>query len=266
MYVTKVASEKQSILDNPTLKRQSAHLTLLQRKKASLRPTIDNSSSFARTPNNVTPRATQYEAQPLEGVSATTQTMTGNSGNDSDELLYEGDDEEDGKTTSNDVEMQDASSSPQFSKETIMSNLQMMDTNKQAKAQAILDTLTNNPSISLKGIEGLIIVDGEKSQIKTTPFLYNLQQPTKKLQPIEEYRAILSLLDIPASQVSNTYAKDILNQLRGEQTTRQTEQVPQETSFIEDIDQEGDNNEDGNEEQDNYFTLPRESKGWWSFK
>ena len=38
MYVTKVANEKELILNSPHLKRKTAQLNLLQRQKASLKP------------------------------------------------------------------------------------------------------------------------------------------------------------------------------------------------------------------------------------
>ena len=269
MYVTKVVNEKELILNSPHLKRKTAQLNLLQRQKASLKP----SDGVNLLSINATPQYKESPPPPPQ-LSENNQlinvkTKKEGKSSDSDEFDYEGDDEED---TSKDIEMRD-DSSPETIFTRIIKNLEMMSEAKRKKASVILKTLMNTQNISLQGSDGsTICIDGQETELKIVPFLYNLQQPTKILQPVEEYQAVLSLLQISADQVGNTYAKDIINNIRVGQSTRRrqlTDDEPEEEEDGEGYSRTDDYAERENqeeEEEEAYFTLPRAKKGqWWSF-
>ena len=67
--------------------------------------------------------------------------------------------------------------------------------------------------------------------MKLTNFLYNLQQPTKKID-VQKYSRILSALDIAAHLVYNTHAKKVLDEFYSEaeeeQPTRKQKQQQQQ--------------------------------------
>ena len=263
MYVTKVANEKHSILNNPNLKRKAAHLTLLQRQKANLKPV--NSLSTTKMSSNAIPRATQYEQPEISKPLAISKTEE-RPRSDTDEFEYEGDDEEDsGKT----INIQDESYRKKITAH-VLRSLEMMQKSKLSRASVILETLINTPTVAVQ-LDGTISIDEQRTSLKIVPFLYNLQQPTKVLEPIEDYQAVLSLLEIASGQVGNTYAKSIINNLRGGQKTHQSSNQDLELYDIkleEDEQEEADDDDEEEEEEneDTYFTLPRENKGkWWSF-
>ena len=56
--------------------------------------------------------------------------------------------------------------------------------------------------------------------MKVTNFLYNLQQPTKKID-VQKYSKILSELDIAAHLVYNTHAKKFLDEIYSEEKEEQ---------------------------------------------
>ena len=56
--------------------------------------------------------------------------------------------------------------------------------------------------------------------MKVTNFLYNLQQPTKKID-VQKYSKILSELDIAAHLVNNTHAKKVLDEFYSEEEEEQ---------------------------------------------
>ena len=77
---------------------------------------------------------------------------------------------------------------------------------KQKKAAIILKKIFDSDTVSISEENNVLHIEDEPQGVKVTNFLYNLQQPTKKID-VQKYSKILTELDIAAHLVYNTHAK-----------------------------------------------------------
>ena len=242
MYMSKVSSAKREILENTNIKQKASQLSLLQRKKSALKPVIT-------TKPNTTPRSIQTVKPEIKTIAVNTV------GSDSDEIEYEGDDEENdnyvGKIKEEEKMEVDGE---KLTQKQILQSLSTMDKGKYTKAYEILDIIINTKDITWEGSEGIIYIEDEPTELKIIQFLYNLQQPTKKLDHLDEYDQLITLLGIKSNQIRNTHAKDLINQIPYARTTRQSEREENSNDY-----------EDDEEEEESYHTLPQSKTKWFPF-
>ena len=87
-----------------------------------------------------------------------------------------------------------------------MLELKLMDENKTKRAAIILKKIFVSDTVSISEENNVLHNADEPEGVKVTNFLYNLQQPTKKID-VQKNSKILSELDIAAHLVYNTHAK-----------------------------------------------------------
>ena len=91
-----------------------------------------------------------------------------------------------------------------------------MEKNKFKRSEILLQHIMQSDVISIGGND-VLHINKEPLGVKVSTFLYNLQQTTKKLT-LKKHSEILTALDISPHLVTNTYAKQILENLsEGEQ-------------------------------------------------
>ena len=115
--------------------------------------------------------------------------------------------------------------------DSIMLELKLMDENKTKRAAIILKKIFDSDTVSISVENNVLHIEDEPQGVKVTIFLYNLQQPTKKID-VQNYSKILSELDIAAHLVYNTHAKRVLDEFYSEeeeeQPTRKQKQQQQQ--------------------------------------
>ena len=85
--------------------------------------------------------------------------------------------------------------------ESILSELTSFTKSQLNKAKSILKRISENESVTISP-RGIIILNGESTNVYASAFLHDLQQPRKKVQnPI--YRNILLELHLPSQLVTN---------------------------------------------------------------
>ena len=104
--------------------------------------------------------------------------------------------------------------------DSIMLELKLMDENKTKRAAIILKKNFDSNTVSISEENNVIHIEDEPQGVKVTNFLYNLQQPTKKIN-VQKYSKILSELDIAAHLVYNTHAKKVLDEFYIEEEEEQ---------------------------------------------
>lgn len=92
--------------------------------------------------------------------------------------------------------------------QSIMSQLKVMPKPKSDRAQEIYNKIMQSNSISISE-DNTIQVDNQGTDVDLIQFLYDLQQPTKK---IGKYKDIIERLNVAPSLVMNNEAKRILTQ------------------------------------------------------
>ena len=90
----------------------------------------------------------------------------------------------------------------------------LLEANKLERANIVLKQLFKVESLTLD-VDGYVLIQGKPTLVKIEPFLYDIQQNTKKLEGVF-YPQILKELNLDPSLVSNTYAKQILRSLKSE--------------------------------------------------
>ena len=93
-------------------------------------------------------------------------------------------------------------------KEMVMGSLLTFNEGQKKRSSHIYDKLTENEHLSIDN-NGHIEIDAVTSGLLMSTFLYDIQQPTKRLQPIHE--DILNHLGIPDHVVANKEAKTIIS-------------------------------------------------------
>ena len=92
--------------------------------------------------------------------------------------------------------------------DSILLELDFMNKNQIKRSKIILDLINQSETVTVESND-VLHVNKERLGIKASTFLYNLQQPTKKID-IEKYSKILIALNISPHLVANTHAKQIL--------------------------------------------------------
>ena len=90
----------------------------------------------------------------------------------------------------------------------IMIELEVMNKNQIKRSKIILDLINHSEKVTIESND-VLHVNKETLGIKASTFLYNLQQPTKKID-IEKYSKILIALNFSSHLVAKTQAKQIL--------------------------------------------------------
>ena len=83
-----------------------------------------------------------------------------------------------------------------------------MNKDQIKRSKIILDLINQSEAVTIESND-VLHVNKETLGIRASTFLYNLQQPTKKID-IEKYSKILFALNISPHLVANTHAKQIL--------------------------------------------------------
>ena len=110
-----------------------------------------------------------------------------------------------------------------------MLELKLVDENKTKRAAIILNKIFNSNNVSISEETNILHINDEPQGVDVTSFLYNLQQPTKKID-LSKYTKILSELDISADLVYNTHAKKVVDQFYSEdEKETASKQLKQET-------------------------------------
>ena len=94
-----------------------------------------------------------------------------------------------------------------------------MDENKKKSCYYPEKGFDSN-TVSISEENNVLHIEDEPQGVKVTNFLYNLQQPTKKID-VQKYSKILSELDIAAHLIYNTHAKKILDDFYCEEEEEQ---------------------------------------------
>ena len=76
------------------------------------------------------------------------------------------------------------------------------------KSKIILDKFNESPNIGYDEKQN-ITIDGNSTSTPIASFLYNLQQPTKKLD-VKFYSSVLTRLNVGSHLIPNKYAKEIV--------------------------------------------------------
>ena len=92
--------------------------------------------------------------------------------------------------------------------QSIMRDLGVMEKNKIARVEIILNKILESPTVSIEDPGGIIHINNQPLGLKASTFLYNTQQSTKKID-IQKYSRALLALELSPHLVSNTYAKQL---------------------------------------------------------
>ena len=170
-------------------------------------------------------------------------------------------------------------SSGQYEK--VLFGLSILEGHKLDRVRNILEIVKNSDEITIDEISGnFVLTSLGDTGLKATTFLYNIQQPTKRIDKnLTPYENILNAIDIEEEMVINKYAKAVVRrklertQLRSENkkpstSTRietNTISLENESKFKTQDDEEED---EFNDAKDNLFTSPttRGIKQWFTFK
>ena len=168
---------KKEVLDNPLYKQKAAQLSLLQR----------NQSNSMEKPEKA--------FEPVETAN---------------KLMIETAEEEKTEPMSEDSEIEPVVKKQRKSDDftSIMIKLEVMNKNQIKRSKIILDLINQSETVTIESND-VLHVNKETLGIKASTFLYNLQQPTKKID-IEKYSKILFALNISPHLVASTHAKQIL--------------------------------------------------------
>ena len=167
---------KKEVLDNPLYKQKAAQLSLLQR----------NQSNSMEKPERA--------VEPVETADKMIETA----------------EEEKTEPMSEDSEIEPVVKKQRKSEDfdSILLELDFMNKNQIKRSKIILDLINQSETVTVESND-VLHVNKERLGIKASTFLYNLQQPTKKID-IEKYSKILIALNISPHLVANTHAKQIL--------------------------------------------------------
>ena len=168
---------KKEVLDNPLYKQKATQLSLLQR----------NQSNSMEKPEKA--------FEPVETAN---------------KLMIETAEEEKTEPMSEDSEIEPVVKKQRKSDDftSIMIELEVMNKNQIKRSKIILDLINQSETVTIESND-VLHVNKETLGIKASTFLYNLQQPTKKID-IEKYSKILFALNISPHLVANAHAKQIL--------------------------------------------------------
>ena len=201
MFITK-QPPKSEIIENPQYKNKAIQLSLMQRNK--LREDVEQTDRVIQTDHSQIDR-TNIERD-VDKADRVVQT---------DPTKFE---DEKMEASSDDSEMDpNVTKKPTVeSFESIMKNVKIKEGHKIKRAEIVLDFILQSNQITIGEESQLIYIDNKPTDVQVSSFLYNLQQPTKKIDQ-EAYSKILLVLRLEPDLVSNTYAKQILESYESEQ-------------------------------------------------
>ena len=206
MFITK-QPQMSEIIENPQYKNKAIQLSLMQRNK--LREDIGKTDRVIQTdPTNI--------ERDVDKADRVVQT---------DPTKFE---HEKMEASSDDSEMDPiVTKKPTVeSFESIMKNVKLKEAHKVKRAEKVLDFILQSNQITIGEESQLIYIDNKTTDVQVSSFLYDLQQPTKKIDQ-EAYSRILIVLRLEPDLVSNNYAKQILESYESEQEFFPTQQSPQ---------------------------------------
>ena len=196
MFISKNPT-KEEIFDNPIFQQKATQLSLLQRSN----PNFEQSSGKKDADTSTDRRITRTRS-------------TGDGTSDPDDVKSE-------LFVSDDSEIEPVVKKRKVSAfDSIMLELKLMDENKTKRAAIILKKIFDSNTVSISEENNVLHIEDEPQGVKVTNFLYNLQQPTKKID-VQKYSKILSELDIAAHLVYNTHAKKVLDEFYSEEEEEQ---------------------------------------------
>ena len=198
------------ILDNPIYKQKAAQLSLLHR---------NNPTDFESK------EATEQETNKTNIVNKRKRITS------SVDLKSELDDGSESVQSffSDDGVIEPSLKKRQSDFDSIMSEVELMEENKIQRAEIILNKILSSETVSIEDPSGFLHIEDKPMRVKVSTFLYNLQQPTKKID-LAVYTNILHELKIPPHLVSNTHAKKVLKEVYSdEEKEEETEQIQGES-------------------------------------
>ena len=166
---------KKEVLDNPLYKQKAAQLSLLQRNQSNSMEKPEKAVEAVETADKMIETAEEEKTEPMSEDSEIEPVVKKQKSKDFDSILLE---------------------------------LDFMNKNQIKKSKIILDLINQSETVTVESND-VLHVNKERLGIKASTFLYNLQQPTKKID-IEKYSKILIALNISPHLVANTHAKQIL--------------------------------------------------------
>ena len=110
-----------------------------------------------------------------------------------------------------------------------MALVKLKEKHKIQRAEIMLDLILQSQAGTIGEESRLPYINQEPTSVQVSKFLYDLQQPTKKIDQSEDSQ-ILAVLPIATELVPNTSAKQILQAYEGEQEFFPTQQSPQSGS------------------------------------
>ena len=117
----------------------------------------------------------------------------------------------------------------QLKEDKILDELKTLPAAKLKRVKSILDKIKLSKTVSVDENENLTM-NGVQIELGVAEFLYNLQQPTKKLDT-SLYETILTELKIGSHLLLNKYAKQIIEEARAQtSTSRFVGGTPKKTS------------------------------------
>ena len=196
MFISKNPT-KEEIFDNPLYQQKATQLSLLQRSN----PNFEQSSG-------------KKDADTSTDKLITRTRSVGDGTSDRDDVKSE-------SFVSDDSEIEPVVKKRKDSAfDSIMLELKLMDENKTKRAAIILKKIFDSDTVSISEENNVLHIEDEPQGVRVTNFLYNLQQPTKKID-VQKYSKILSELDIAAHLVYNTHAKKVLDEFYSEEEEEQ---------------------------------------------
>ena len=110
-----------------------------------------------------------------------------------------------------------------------MTLVKLKEKHKIQSAEILLDLILQSEAVTIGEESKLLYINQEPTSVQVSQFLYDLQQPTKKIDQ-SEYSQILAVLPIEPELVANFYAKQIIQAYESEQEFFPTQQSPQSGS------------------------------------
>ena len=166
---------KKEVLDNPLYKQKTAQLSLLQRNQSNSMGKPEKAVEPVETADKMIETAEEEKTEPMSEDSEIELVVKKQKSKGFDSILLE---------------------------------LDFMNKNQIKRSKIILDLINQSETVTVESND-VLHVNKERLGIKASTFLYNLQQPAKKID-IEKYSKILIALNISPHLVANTHAKQIL--------------------------------------------------------
>ena len=147
MFITKqpVRSE---ILENPFYRNKAAQLSLMQRDTPKTEENVEKADRVVQT------EATENEQEESEKMDS----------------------------ISDDSEMEPfiTKKKPKITFESIMAKMKLKETHEVKRAEIVLAIILQSDIVTIGEESSLIYINNESTDIQVSPFLYDLQQPSKK--------------------------------------------------------------------------------------